>query len=55
MQDSRGQGEPLNNITLHELENMDYSFFAEHRTELLNLKPAAYLHEFLERNVAATV
>jgi hypothetical protein len=52
---SRGKGEPLNNITLRELEDMEYSFFAEHRRNLLNLKPENYLDEFLERKVAAIV
>jgi hypothetical protein len=41
-----GKGERLQNISISELENSDYSLLEENRAEFLNLKPPSYLSEF---------
>jgi len=43
----RGKGEPIQRLTIEELERSDYNFLEKNRSEILNLKPPKYLDEFL--------
>jgi SAM-dependent methyltransferase len=45
---SRGDYHPLTDISLEDLQKMDYYSFEKKRTELLNLKHPKYLTEFLK-------
>jgi hypothetical protein len=47
---SRGEGKQLVEVSLEELQKMDYCSFEKKRSELLNLKHPKYLAEFLKED-----
>ncbi len=46
---TKGNGIKLDKISIHELEESDYSFLEADREHLINLKPPSYLADFIEK------
>lgn len=46
---TKGNGNKIDNISIHELEESDYSLLEADRENLLNLKPPSYLADFIEK------